>query len=148
YLFIRFLILISFFGCEEKNECEDIYCVNPPHPLYFELINKTTGENLFANGTYKISQIEIINISDNSKAEYDLDEINNTELIRLYSVGWQTEIVNYSIKIENQYIFNLYVDSEIVRENCCSYTRYNEILVEDCEFEFDDIYNIYKILLE
>jgi hypothetical protein len=122
--------------------------MSPPEHFVFEIIDKATGENLFANDTYKPEDIKIINRTDNSEIEYSFIDENDYNLIEISSIGWSTEIVNASVKIADKEIFSLYVDAELVSENCCSFTRYHEIEITGVEFVLDNTLGIYKILIE
>lgn len=139
-------IMIFILGC--KNDCDDVACFTPPTPFLFEIIDNTTGENLFTNGTYQVNEIEVVDLIDDSNVGFDFIDEDNIDLIRINSVGWQTETVNILVRIADENIFNLVVDAELVSENCCSYTNYNEIEIENAEFQLDSETGIYKILVE
>ena len=146
---IRLLFLTILFinsGCNTEKECGE--CFTPPTPFLFEIIDKETRENLFTNGTYESSQIEIKNIVDNSNFEYTFLSENNYNLIQINSIGWYTETVNISVKIGTNDIFNFYVDAERLSEDCCSFTKYHEIRIDNSEFELDSTTGIYRIITE
>lgn len=143
---LLFILLTTIFQSCNNDDCGD--CFTPPEAFRFEIVDKTSGENLFTNGTYKPEQIQITNTSKNSKAEFTFISENNINLIQIGFIGWETEVVNLKIDILNTQIFNLYVDAERKKEDCCSYTEYKEISISDSEFEFDKQTGIYKILLE
>lgn len=142
---LMFLIaILSFQSCIK--ECA--YCFTSPEIFVFELVDKNSQENLFTNGTYSPEAIEVINLADGRSVEYsfiDEDEIN---VFRIHTIGWKTEAVNYSINVADKHIFNFYVDAERLRDRCCSYTVYNEIIIEDIEFSVDNIYGTYTIIVE
>ncbi|MBI9052266.1 MAG: hypothetical protein JEY96_00520 [Bacteroidales bacterium] len=139
------LFLFIAIGCEKKDDCEDIACFTPPRDFTFELVDKITGENIFANETFSRNQIRIENLINDQLIEYDFIEGRN--YIYIYSIGWQTEIVNCSISLDNEKVCGLYIDAERVYENCCSFTRFNEISIEDCDFEYDSTAYLYKIFI-
>ena len=146
--FYWILILFLTFSCETNNDCEDIACFTDPAALRFELVDKTTNENLFTNETYSPTQIRIVDLEDNESVDFTFIDYDNRNIISIHSIGWQTETINYSIRIENEEIFTLYVDAERLNENCCSFTRYNVISIENSEFEIDTINSTYKIFVE
>jgi len=148
-LFILSLILlVTTQSCENKDDCEDMYCFTPPNSFRFELVDKITGENLFTNGTFDKSDIEIIDINNQTNIEFNFIDENDLNLIQTNPIGSKTEIINYSIKISDETIFDLYVDAERLNENCCSFTRYNEIKILNSEFEFNQSNEVYKILID
>jgi len=127
-------------------ECGD--CFTPPASFAFEFVDKVSEENLFANGTYDSSDIEIINLADSTQVEFFFISENGYNIIETNSIGWKTEIVNYSFNVSTQHIFNFHVDAERLSDNCCSYTVYNTIKITDAEFIIDNRSGIYKILIE
>jgi len=143
---LAIIILILTQSCE--NDCEGYACFTPPQPFGFELVDKFTGENLFTNGTLNSNDIKVINLDDQSKVQFTFIAENDYNLIQINTIGWKTETVNYSIQISTENIFNLYVSAERLNENCCSFTRYKEIKIENSEFELDQTNGIYKILVD
>ena len=149
----KILVLITLMinqSCNNDNNspCEDMFCFSDPNSFQFELVDKATGENLFTNGTYNPNEIQIINISDNSKIEYSFIDENNYNIISIHSIGWKTEIVECSLKINDIEILRLYVDAKRLNENCCSFTRYEEIRIENVEYQYNIQSEIYKILID
>jgi len=142
FLFLALIIITQ--GC--KKECGE--CFTPPSPFEFELVDKLTGENLFTNGTFNSSDIKVINLDDQSNVEFTFIDENDYNVIRINSIGWKTEIVNYSIRVSSDNIFDLFVNAERLNGECCSYTEYKEIRIENSEFELDSGKGIYKILVE
>jgi len=142
------IILFLTLSCKKENECEDIACFTPPSPFAFELVDKLTGENLFTNGTFNSNDIKVINIDDQRNVQFTFIDENDYNIIQINTIGWKTEIVNYSIQISTENIFNLYVSAERLNENCCSFTRYKEIKIENSEFELNQTNGLYKILVD
>ncbi|MDW5287409.1 hypothetical protein [Formosa sp. PL04] len=142
--FILICITLALQSCDDN--CGD--CFTPPTSFIFELLDETSGENVFTNGTYNPENITITNtLDEDSKVEFTFIEEDNLNLINIYSVGWKTEIVNLEIKIENQIIFNLYVAAERKSENCCSFTTFNEITIENANHTLDNKSGVYTILV-
>lgn len=140
------LFTLTFQSCD-NDDCGE--CFTPPQSFLFEIVEKTSGENLFTNGTYESGNIEITDyLNNNEPIEFTFISENNINLILISSIGWETEIVNLKIDISNNHIFDFYVDAERKVEECCSYTEYNEITVRESEFELDSQNGIYKILVE
>ena len=142
---ILILFVVIFQSCN-NDDCGD--CFTPPENFRFELVDKTSGENLFTNGTYESNQIEITNVSTNSSADFTFISENNINLMQINGIGFQTEIVNLKIDIGDTNIFNFFVDAERKKGDCCSFTEYNEIRISDSEFELSNETGIYKILVE
>ncbi len=140
------IICLLFIQACDTDDCEDYLCFTPPMGFTFEIVDKETGENLFTNGTYSSSQIQVLNIEDNSKRQFVFLDENDINLISIGSIGWDSKIAHVVLKIADNDILNLYVDSERVSENCCSFSRYNEIRIDKADYEQDaqsDIYTVY-----
>ena len=147
-LLLTALIIILQSCINDDNDCNKL-CFSPPESFRIEIVDKTSGENLFTNGTYESINIKITDILNNNKSvEFTFISENNLNLIQIGSIGWKTEIVNLKIDISNKHIFDFYVDAKRKSENCCSFTQYNEISITQSEFELDTQTGIYKILVE
>tara|TARA_B110000090_G_C13156656_1_gene359842 strand:- start:211 stop:660 length:450 start_codon:yes stop_codon:yes gene_type:complete len=140
------LFTIIFQGCD-NNDCGA--CFTPPQSFEFEIVDKTSGENLFTDGEFDSNEITITdNLNNNEPVEFSFISENNINLIQIGSIGWKTEIVNLKIDISDNHIFSFYVDTERKMGDCCSYNQYNEISVTDSEFELESQTGIYKIFEE
>jgi len=144
------LILVTFVlafflmtACSDE-ECGE--CFTPPSFFTFDLVDSDTGENLFMNGTFNSVDIEVLDASDNS-IEFNFIGENDINVIEINTIGWQTEIVNYRINIAQENIFDLYVDAKRLSEDCCSFTRYNEIEISNAEYSLSTETGIYTIMI-
>lgn len=146
-ILIAVMILVSAQACDDR-DCEDLLCFTPPMPFAFELVNKDSGENLFTNGSYDSDNIEVLNVSDNSRREFVFISENELNIIQIGSIGWENEIAEVVLKVGDETILNLYVDSERVSEDCCNFTKYNEIRIDNAEYELDQQSGIYTILID
>ena len=139
------LFVVILQSCN-NDDCGE--CTTPPESFRFELVDKTSGENLFTNGTFDPAQIQITNTLDNSSAGFSFISENDINIIQINSIGWETEIVNLKVDISDTHVFDLYVDAERKLEDCCSFTTYNEITIGKAEFELDTQAGVYQILVE
>lgn len=143
---IAFIALIITQACN-TNDCEDIACFTPPRGFAFELVDAETKENVFTNGTFDPDEIEVLNIVDNSGRDFSFISENEVNIIQIGSIGWETEVAEVVLKVGDADILNLYVDSERVSENCCNFSKYNEIRIDNAEYELDQQSGIYTIFL-
>jgi len=147
---ILILALIVLASCNSDNaDCGE--CNTPPNTFVFNLLDKTTGLNVFESGKYETQDIEITNIITDTKI-VDFDIVNPDSIgitfIQINSIGWETEKVNYLIKIVDTEVCNLVVDAERKSEDCCSFTQYNEISIENTEYEFDLYSGYYTVYID
>ena len=144
---IKILVLLLLTqSCKIDDECGE--CFSPPNQFVFELVDSTTGENLFTNGYFNSNDIRVLDANTQNNIEFSFIDENAINLISINTIGWKTETVNYSIIILNDNIFNLYVDAERLTADCCNYTKYNEIIIENKDFQLNQETGIYKILIE
>ncbi len=123
-------------------------CFTPPRGFAFELVDAETKENLFSNSTFDPDQIQVLNIEDGSDREFSFIDEDDLDLIRIGSIGWETEIAEVVLKVGGTDILSLYVDSERVSENCCNFSKYNEIRIDNAEYELDPQTEIYTIFVK
>ena len=141
---IFILVLLSIISCSDE-ECGE--CFTPPKFFIFDLVDKDSDENVFFSGKYSSDDIEVLDASDH-RVEFEFINYEDFNLIEIKTIGWQTETVNYRINIGEENIFDLYVDAERLSENCCSFTRYQEIEISNAEYINDPLTGIYKIIVE
>ncbi|WP_405411784.1 hypothetical protein [Maribacter sp. Asnod1-A12] len=139
---VTFLMILT--SCDD---CEDKACFTPPNGFTFELVDKTTKENLFTNEIFNSNEISVTNLADNSNLEFDFIDEDDVNLIQLNSIGWETETIEVLITVSGIDILNLIVDAERTSEDCCEFTKYNEIRIENAEFELNEENGIYTILI-
>ncbi|WP_405400258.1 hypothetical protein [Maribacter sp. Asnod2-G09] len=140
--FVAFVLIFN--SCDD---CEDKDCFTPPNGFTFELVNKTTKENLFTNETFSSNEISVTNLVDNSNLEFDFIDEDDVNLIQLNSIGWESETIEVLITVSGIDILNLIVDAERTSEDCCEFTKYNDIKIENAEFELNEENGIYTILV-
>jgi hypothetical protein len=119
-------------------------CFTPASGFPFEIVDKTTGANLFTNGTYQFNQLLITDLATNKRIPYTFESVHG--LFITDGIGWKTEKINYSITIQEKPIFDLYIDATRIN-GTCSYTKINEILIKNAEFEIDKDSSVYRILV-
>lgn len=146
-LSLAFFVFAFFLmtACSSEEECGA--CFTPPNYFLFDLVDKDSGENVFASGRYSSDDIEVLDASDHP-VEFEFISYEDLNVIEIRTIGWQTEIVNYRINIAMENIFDLYVDAERLSEDCCSFTRYNEIEISNAEFSLSTETGAYTILVD
>jgi hypothetical protein len=136
---IKVLLFFLFFCL--LYACEDIFksvdCTTPPPGFTFEIVDKTTGENLFTNGTFKSEQIIVTDLATNLKVPFTFISENGMNILSIQNIGWKTEKINYSITIQDKKVFELYADVSRVNGDNCDHTVYNQVLIKYAEYEFN-----------
>ncbi|MEH6659137.1 hypothetical protein [Leeuwenhoekiella marinoflava] len=144
-----YLVLILFASLLQSCNSDDCgECFTPPQSFVFELVDAEIGGNLFTTDMYNPEDISVINTIDNTERAFQFISENQLNVIQIQEVGWETEIVNLEIKIGEDTVFSLYVNAERTTDDCCSFTKYNEIEIRNAEFELDSQTGVYKILVD
>lgn len=144
-LLIPIFLLLFCYSCDE---CDDIACFTPPMAFQFDIIDATTGENVFTNGTFTENAISVIDSEDDSAYDFDFISENARNIIAIYSIGFQTQTVTLSVALDGEEVFELFVDAVRKTEDCCNFTEYNAIEIRNAQFEQDLANDVYRILLE
>lgn len=137
---------LSLQSCLEDKCNED--CFTPPDTFVFELVDSETGENLFTNGTLNSEDIVVFDVATGNVEAHTFFTEDNLNLLVLNTIGWETEIVELRITVDELDVFTIYVDTERVDDNCCAFTDYKEIRISNANYDQDSSSGIYKIYLD
>lgn len=145
---ILFLVTAFVLNSCSVDKC-DVDCTSGPLGLNFQLLEKTTGEDLFTNGTFDPEDIEVLDLdNNNSNVQFTFNSEDNRNIISLGPFGWGTDVVNYALKLGDRKIFTLRLDTEKNTENCCSFVQINKLEIEKAEYLQNPETGIYEILVE
>ena len=126
------------------DECDGINYLLPWPDFYFRLIDKTTGEDLFTNGTYDRSQVEFTD-ENNDKLSFFFTGLEGT--IALWSLGQGDGEVNVTLRILDQTICQIHAHVETRSKECYTYQHYDELEVTS-EFDVELVNGEYVISIE
>ena len=141
------LLFISIFSLKcDPNDCEDLLCFTPPNPFQFEILDKNSAENLYVLGELSPNDLKVYESNSGVPREFSFIEENGFNIISIHSIGWETEKVELTLELSKDLLFTLDVEAKRTNENCCSFTKYNEITIQPFEYELNksnDIYQVY-----
>ncbi len=149
---IKVLVLL-FIAAFALNSCNvdkcDYDCNSGPLSLNFQLLDKSTGENLFTNGTFDPEDIQVLDLNNNnSNVQFTFYPEDDRNIINLGPFGWGTNIVKYVIKIGERDIFTLDLDAEQNTEDCCSFVQVNKLEIKNADYSLNPETGIYEVLVE
>lgn len=123
------LVLIAWVFCS-CNDCKDIACFTPPPQLSFNLVDKNTELNIFQSSAYNTN---LVNVTDanNIDVDFELVFIDEETLIISNTIGWETEEANLIIHLGDQEVAKVYVNALREKGKCCSFTVFEELLIND-----------------
>ena len=134
---------MSILSCK-NNDCEDISCFTPPPNFSLELVDNSTGENLFTTGLLNSNSIEILD--ENSKEiAFDFIAENDLNIIQLSEIGWNLGLHNYKVIVTPNVEFTLTLEMEEKHENCCTFFEIRQFNISNYAYEQSNTTGIYKI---
>lgn len=142
FIFLPFLV----FGCKNNN-CEDIACFTPPPNFMFELVDKTTGVNLFSNETLDSSTIKILD-ENSKKTSFNFISENDLNLISLSEIGWNLDLKTYTVTVESDVEFSITLKMEEKHENCCTFFKILQFNISKYEYKQSNTSEIYTIKID
>ncbi len=133
-LIILFLLSLSINQCSLINPCDGIACTSPPPDYYIKLIDKDTGENLYANNTLKPENILLV---DQNGKRFLHEYINEYDmhLINISIIGWNTGSHHYTLTVAENNNISIDLDIENVNEDCCNFFRVNKFNIKNHQFD-------------
>lgn len=146
--FVLLLGMLSFQGCK-KIDCTGYDCFTPPEPFIFELLDKNTKENLFSNGTLDSTQIEVLDTLTNNSVDFKFLTEDSINVVVIYGIGWQLDrkAVDVVLRVSGTDIVNVYVDSETLSEECCTFVKYYEVKIGNANYTQDKDSGWYQVLV-
>jgi len=151
---VLLLICIACFSCSVNDsidiDCSVVSCASPSITLKF--LSKTTGEDLFLNGTYIADDLKIVNQTNNEVVDFIIYTTDKSISIYISNAVPKTELKDYKIYILNEFEFTLKFEAEITDKNsCCPGTKINNLVIENATYEVGDddneLFRTFKILL-
>ncbi len=137
------LIIFSVSSCE-TNDCETVVCA-PNSTFQFQLIDKNSGENLLANGTYQISNLNITTTESESEVGFELTTEN--AIVSLETPN-NTESINYAVQISSENLFQVAIEKERITGECCSVINFTSVAISSVDFQINSELGTYTILIE
>jgi hypothetical protein len=145
-LFVFACISTLFYSCDK---CKDTDCFSPPQTLMLQVLEKETGADLIANGTFSADEITI-RLQD-SALDHDItiEEIDGMSLITDLEIGWETGTgqVNYVLILSEDTQISFIYETQEVSRDCCTFFETTNIDFPDQEFNPLQQAGIYQIML-
>ena len=134
------LVVLSL-SCDLKGPCIEI-SVGPPY-FTVEILDKTSNENVFTNGTYKQNQLEV-NTESSTSGSYMFISENNRNVIGI-TPSLQEGTFTTTIILNNQ--ITIPIKTIIVERysSCHANTFIESVIVNGYSFTYDESTGIYKI---
>lgn len=142
-----FLTFLTFVSCIKVDNCDGILCFTPPQNFAFEMVDKISGENLYANETLDTLDIVVLNEEGKNEKFYFISE-NGLNLINLQEIGWNTGLHQYNIILSESVTVQIQLNTEVVNEGCCTFYRTNSFQVLNYEYHQNDSLGFYVVKID
>ncbi len=130
------LLLIMCFSCsqdeaqETSNACNLIDCA--PVSLGLEFAAADTGEDLFFNDTFSLSDLKIVNTQTNQTIDFGVGTLGsgNRTLITLPTFLESSDLENYQIFITDVFEVAFSFSVEVISDPCCLGNVYTNVALD------------------
>lgn len=141
------LVLLIVTSCIKVNNCDGISCFTPPQNFAFEMVDKATGENLYANKVLDTLDIAVLN-EEGKDEKFTFISANGYNLIDLQEIGWNTGLHQYQIILSESVTVQIQLNMEVVNEGCCTYYRTNSFQVLNYQYHQNDSLGYYVVKID
>lgn len=132
YPFLFFAILIVLIA--RCNNCSDVACFTPPQPFIFNFVD-SNDVNVFASERYTTNELSI---KDNNTETCINYEVIDTHLIQINSIGWATEMADYTLNLGQETDINITATTLEVNQDCCTFFNMTDFDVKDRMYSISD----------
>lgn len=140
-LFVVFLISLMFTGCDITDEGR--LCATGPVGLTFEVINETTGENLFEDELFEENQLQIRN---NDWENVDFEFVPERNLVSVL-LGWESKSDTYTVSIREEIEFDIAFTLEKSSSEGCTSTMLTELDILGGTYEISETTGVVSIFV-
>lgn len=136
------VFLFLLIGCNSEADITDN--LTAPQTFAFQILDKTTGENVFTSKKYDPQKIIVKNLDSHDVVKHQFISDNDLDIIVLENVGRDSENINYSINIDDKSLFELHVDAILVKKDLDF--EYQNVEITNVVFKRDQTSGVYNIL--
>lgn len=135
------LVVLSL-SCEKDDAPCPLSSVGPPN-FTVEIVDKTTNENVFTNGTYKQSQLNVTT-ENSTSSDYIFISEDNMNIIGI-TPAWKSGTFTTTIKLNNQ--ITIPIETIIIEKSTECYTNYyiESLKVFGYPYTYDETTGVYTI---
>jgi hypothetical protein len=133
-LLFSLAFLATYYGCDK---CEDIACTTPPPIFSFQLLDKDSGEDLVAKGTFGAMQVKVVDLADN-KAHSLLVSASADSTAYFFTdqeIGWETgpENASFELRLNSSTVFPFTYLTKEKSSGCCTSIKLEKFDIEGVE---------------
>lgn len=145
FLFATFAMLLS--SCIKLDSCEGYECFTPPPEFWFEITDKTTGENLYKNGTLDSTQILLTN-ELGVEVSHQFLTTDSLCLIGLRQIGWEMGLHHYQLDLSDDISLEIQLNMKEMHEKCCTFFKVVDFQILNYEYAQSDYLGIYMVKVD
>ncbi len=137
--FLFIVILFVCIGCEKMRNCGE--CFTPPDPISFKIIDSISGNNLISPNGFSSDSLQLYYFSDSLKKNVKFEIYGNEVNRRIVSneLSWNSISENnyYYLYLSYKDVNTLFVNTEIITENCCTWHELKDFKINGKTIEYD-----------
>lgn len=135
-----FLLTVLTLSCTKENCSENV--IPPQASIFIEVLDETTNENVFKNGTYTLGDVAVVEIDD-TEIDYNFISRDSLNLIQIFpktAIGVNNKIY---LKIADDENIEIQYDVQTIRTDC--YTQKKVINVNIPFYTFVEENQLFRI---
>ncbi|WP_339889200.1 hypothetical protein [uncultured Flavobacterium sp.] len=139
------LFFLFLFSCDKADDCPEA-STGPPY-FFVEIVDSTTNENVFTNGTYTENQLSVSTAPATNTNSYFFIAQDNANIIQIIP-SWSEGTFTTTITLDNQ--ISIPIVSEVYKSETRCTTNYflKSVTVQGFEYEVETENGFYKIKID
>lgn len=137
-------LVLSNFSCDK---CKDVACFTPPSGLNFQLVDKDSGEDLVANGSFDIDEISIVPMSGQKAHDLQTSENGGAHIFSDAAIGWDAGAENssYELRLNPSTALPFTYETKAVNKDCCTFYELVSFSFDAIEIIYNDTTGVYQL---
>ncbi len=119
------------------DKCKDIECFSPPPTFSFQLLDKDSGEDLVANGSFEAEQVKVFDLANNKVHSMLVSPSTDSTAYFFIDqeIGWETgdENASFELRLNDSTVFPFTYLTLKKNEDCCTSFELKEFEMEGVE---------------
>ena len=139
-------LLVANVGC---NKCEGIDCFTPPNILIFQLLDKETGEDLIANGTYLPEEVVVYAVYDDDTHDLSHSYNGSNNYFSDFEIGTKTgpKRSSYELRLGDDVVIPFTYEVSKRTEDCCTFFELEQFEINGVERLYIPQQNLFQLRL-
>ncbi|MCB0518328.1 MAG: hypothetical protein H6577_06115 [Lewinellaceae bacterium] len=132
------------------NKCKDVACTSPPPEFTFQLVDKDSGADLVANGTFDANAIEVYSLAGQKKHGLSISDIGVAVYFTDWEIGWEAGADNkfYELRLGSTDKIAFTHHTRERNGDCCTFFELVEMSADPVETVFLNSSNTFQFQIK